>query len=64
MELAMVAMVSHHRLSMGERRMQIPVQVTFRGMAVSDAAEAQCWDEAARLDKFFDRITSCRVVID
>jgi ribosome-associated translation inhibitor RaiA len=43
--------------------MQVPVQVTFRDMPVSDAVEASCWDEAAKLDRYFDRITSCRVVV-
>lgn len=43
--------------------MQVPVQITFRDMPVSDAAESACWDEAAKLERFYDRITSCRVVI-
>lgn len=43
--------------------MQIPVQVTFRGMPVSDAFEQACWDEASRLERHFDRIMSCRVVV-
>jgi ribosomal subunit interface protein len=44
--------------------MQIPVQVTFRHMSVSEAVEAQCWKEAAKLERYFDRITACRVVIE
>jgi cold shock CspA family protein len=43
--------------------MQLPVQVTFRDMPVSDAVEAACWDEAAKLDRYFERITSCRIVV-
>jgi len=43
--------------------MQVPVQVTFRDMPVSDAVEAACWEEAARLERYYDRVTSCRVVI-
>jgi ribosomal subunit interface protein len=43
--------------------MQIPVQVTFRDMPVSDAVEAACWDEAAKLERYFERITSCRIVV-
>ncbi len=43
--------------------MQVPVQVTFRDMPVSDAVEAACWDGAARLERCYDRVTSCRVVI-
>ena len=43
--------------------MQVPVQVTFRDMPVSDAVEAACWDEAAKLEQCFDRIASCRIVV-
>jgi ribosome-associated translation inhibitor RaiA len=43
--------------------MQVPVQVTFRDMPVSDAVEAACWDEAAKLEQRFDGITSCRIVL-
>ncbi len=43
--------------------MQVPVQVTFRDMPVSDAVEAACWEEAAKLERYCDRITSCRIVI-
>ncbi len=43
--------------------MQVPVQVTFRDMPVSDSVEARCWEEAAKLERYYDRITSCRIVI-
>ena len=43
--------------------MQVPVQVTFRDMPVSDAVEAACWDEAAKLERYYERITSCRIVV-
>jgi cold shock CspA family protein len=43
--------------------MQVPVQVTFRGMPVSDSIEAACWAEAEKLEKYWDRLTSCRVVV-
>ncbi|MHC4106515.1 MAG: HPF/RaiA family ribosome-associated protein [Planctomycetota bacterium] len=43
--------------------MQVPVEVTFRDMPVSDAVEAACWDEAAKLERYYDRITSCRIVV-
>ena len=42
---------------------QVPVQIVFRDMPVSDAAEAVCWEEAANLEQYYGRITSCRVVI-
>ena len=43
--------------------MQVPVQITFRDMPVSDAVEAICWEEAANLERYYDRITSCRIVV-
>lgn len=43
--------------------MQAPVQVTFRDMPVSDAVESACWEEAAKLERYYDRITSCRIAI-
>jgi ribosome-associated translation inhibitor RaiA len=43
--------------------MQVPVQVTFRDMPVSDAVEAACWDEATKLERDFDNITSCRIAV-
>lgn len=43
--------------------MQVPVQVTFRDMPVSDAIEAACWEEAKKLERYYDRITSCRIVV-
>ncbi len=43
--------------------MHVPVQVTFRDMPVSDAIEAACWEEAEKLERYYDRITSCRIVV-
>jgi ribosome-associated translation inhibitor RaiA len=43
--------------------MQVPVQVTFRDLPLSDAVEAACREEAAGLERLFDHLTSCRVVI-
>jgi len=43
--------------------MQVPVQVTFRDMPVSDAVEAACWDEAAKLERDFENIASCRIAV-
>ena len=43
--------------------MQIPVQVTFRDVPVDDHIEAECRREAQKLERYFDRITSCRVVV-
>jgi hypothetical protein len=43
--------------------MEIPVQVMFRGMLVWDAAERACWEQARKLDRYFDRVNGCRVVV-
>jgi hypothetical protein len=43
---------------------QIPVQVTFEGgLAASPALLARIEREAAKLERFHDRITSCRVAV-
>ncbi len=44
--------------------MAIPVNVTFKGVQVSDAVRAAAQEHAAELERFFDRILSCRVVIE
>ncbi|MGN6544376.1 MAG: HPF/RaiA family ribosome-associated protein [Aureliella sp.] len=43
--------------------MQLPLQISFRGMERSPEIEAMVWDKADRLDEFANRIVSCRVVI-
>jgi ribosomal subunit interface protein len=44
--------------------MQTPLQITFRDMDPSPAIEARIREKAAKLERFFDRITSCRVVVE
>ncbi len=44
--------------------MQLPLQVTFRNMDPSDAVEARVREKAAKLERFIDRIVSCRVMIE
>jgi ribosomal subunit interface protein len=44
--------------------MKIPIQITFRNMPHSDAIETKINDKAAKLDKYYDRIMSCRVVVE
>ncbi len=44
--------------------MQLPLQITFRHMDPSPAIEARIRERAEELDQFFDRITSCRVVVE
>jgi len=43
--------------------MQVPLQVAFEGIQHSDAIEALIREEAHKLEQFFGRITSCRVVV-
>ncbi len=44
--------------------MQIPVQVTFRNMDPSEALEANVRGKAEKLERYFDRVVSCRVVVE
>src|SRR5450759_1707021 len=44
--------------------MQIPLQITIRDMEHSDALETHIRDKADKLNEFFDRIMSCRVVVE
>ena len=44
--------------------MQTPVQITFRHMASSPAVEERVRERAEALERFFDRIISCRVVVE
>ncbi|MFZ5834724.1 MAG: HPF/RaiA family ribosome-associated protein [Pseudomonadota bacterium] len=43
--------------------MQVPYEITFDGMDPSDAVRARVEKEINRLERFHDRITSCRVAI-
>jgi cold shock CspA family protein/ribosome-associated translation inhibitor RaiA len=44
--------------------MQIPLQITFEGgLEASDALRERIEREAAKLERFDDRITSCRVAV-
>jgi ribosomal subunit interface protein len=44
--------------------MKLPLQVTFRNMDTSDVLEANIREHAARLNKFFDHIMHCDVVVE
>ena len=44
--------------------MLIPLQITFRNLDRSQAVEASVREHAEKLDKYYDRIMSCRVVIE
>jgi ribosomal subunit interface protein len=44
--------------------MQIPLEITFRGIPHSDAVETRIREKAAKLEKFCDNIISCRVAVE
>lgn len=44
--------------------MQLPVQITFRGMDRSAALEAAIRTQADKLNGLYPRLTSCRVVVE
>ena len=44
--------------------MNLPLQITFRNMAPSEAVERRIWKHIEGLGKFSDRIMGCRVVVE
>jgi ribosome-associated translation inhibitor RaiA len=44
--------------------MEIPLQITFRNMPPSEAIEKNIREKTAKLDSFYERITSCRVIVE
>ncbi len=44
--------------------MQAPLQITFRHMDSSDAVVARIRERTAELERYSDRMTSCRVVVE
>lgn len=44
--------------------MQIPLEITFHNMDRSEAVEANIREKAVKLERYFDRIVGCRVVIE
>lgn len=44
--------------------MQIPLQVTLKDMPQSEAVESRIREKAEKLSRFYDRIISCRVVVE
>ena len=43
--------------------MQLPLKITFRNISPSPAVEAVIREKAEKLDRFFDRIMACHVVV-
>lgn len=46
------------------RTMELPLQITYRELDPSDELSRLIREEAAKLDRYFDRIVSCRVVVE
>ena len=44
--------------------MQLPLQITFRNMDPSEAVEAKIKERAEKLERFTNKITSCRVNVE
>lgn len=44
--------------------MKLPVQITFRNMASSDAIEAVIRKRVEKLETYYDQITGCRVLVE
>ena len=44
--------------------MNVPLELTFRGLEKTESIEALIREKAARLERFCDRLSSCRVVVE
>jgi ribosomal subunit interface protein len=44
--------------------MQVPLEITFRGIEHSDAVETRIREKAAKLEQYCDQIISCRVAVE
>ena len=44
--------------------MQIPTKISFRNFGHSDAVEQRIHEKVAKLEKFYDRIVGCSVVVE
>lgn len=44
--------------------MQVPLDITGHHVSVSERAETLITKKARKLERFYDRLTSCRVVLD
>lgn len=44
--------------------MKLPLEITFRNVVRTDEIEERIRAKAAKLDRFYDRITGCRVVVE
>ena len=44
--------------------MPVPVQITYHHMEPSETVKSMIHEKAAKLERFYDRIVSCQVVIE
>lgn len=44
--------------------MKLPLEITFRNVSKTEPLEERIRAKAAKLDRLFDRITGCRVVVE
>ncbi len=44
--------------------MKLPLEITFRNVVRTEEIEERIRAKAAKLDRFYDRITGCRVVVE
>lgn len=44
--------------------MELPLQITSRDFELTDAIRSEILEKAEKLDKYYDRITRCRVVVE
>jgi ribosomal subunit interface protein len=47
-----------------DRLMDVPLEISFRNMDHSDAVELRVRERAVKLEQYFGRINSCRVVVE
>lgn len=51
-------------INFGALTMRIPLEVIFRHMEPSAAAEARIAEKVAKLEQFYDQLTRCQVVVE
>ena len=44
--------------------MQVPIELSFHGCDHSDALETEIQDRVAKIEEYYGRIVSCRVVVE
>jgi ribosomal subunit interface protein len=62
--LGQQARLAHLNHGDWEVPMQVPLQISFRDMEPSAAVEDRIRERAAKLDRYYERIMGCRVVVE